>query len=88
MDTFEDLLPPLVRRRPKWGFEMPIGAWLRKELRFLIDEYLEETEIEKQGFFQYEIIKKLVSDHMNEREDTSWLIWNLIVFQQWYGKYM
>ncbi|MBW1913267.1 MAG: hypothetical protein JRI43_09005, partial [Deltaproteobacteria bacterium] len=40
METFKDLLPPTLHNRPKWGFEMPIGAWLRKELRFLIDEYL------------------------------------------------
>jgi asparagine synthase (glutamine-hydrolysing) len=88
LDAFADLLPPFLRHRPKWGFEMPIGVWLRKELRFLIDEYLDETQIEKQGFFEYDIIKKLVNDHMNEREDTSWMIWNLIVFQQWYKRCM
>jgi asparagine synthase (glutamine-hydrolysing) len=88
LETFADLLPPLVRHRPKWGFEMPIGAWLRKELRFLIDEYLGEAQIEKQGLFEHQIIKRLINDHMNEREDTSWLIWNLIVFQHWYKMYM
>jgi len=88
LETFQDLLPPSIRQRPKWGFEMPIGAWLRKELRFLIDEYLDETRINKQGFFEYEVISRLISNHMKEREDTSWLLWNLIVFQHWYGRYM
>jgi len=88
LEAFEDLLPPSIQQRSKWGFEVPIGAWLRKELRFLIDDYLDEVRIRKQGFFEYEVIKKLISDHMKEREDTSWLLWNLIVFQHWYGKYM
>lgn len=88
LETFRDLLPPSIRQRPKWGFEMPIGAWLRRELRFLIDEYLDEARIRSQGFFDYDVVKNLVSVHMKEREDTSWLLWNLIVFQHWYGKYM
>ena len=88
LEAFQDLLPPSVRKRPKWGFEMPIGAWLRKELHFLMDEYLEQTWIEKQGLFDHQVINKLIDDHMATREDTSWLLWNLIVFQHWYKRYM
>jgi asparagine synthase (glutamine-hydrolysing) len=87
METFKDLLPPSLHRRPKWGFEMPIGAWLRKELKFLIDEYLSEDRIRKQAFFNYEIVKGLINHHMNGRQDTSWHLWNLIVFQHWYKTY-
>ncbi len=87
METFKDLLPPSLHRRPKWGFEMPIGAWLRNELKFLIDEYLSEALIRKQEFFNYEIIKGLINHHMNGRQDTSWHLWNLIVFQHWYKTY-
>jgi len=87
METFKDLLPPSLHRRPKWGFEMPIGAWLRKELKFLIHEYLSEDLIRKQAFFNYEIIKGLIHQHMNGRQDTSWHLWNLIVFQHWYKTY-
>ena len=84
METFKDLLPPSLHRRPKWGFEMPIGAWLRNELRFLIDEYLSKGLITKQALFNYEIIEGLINNHMNGRHDTSWHLWNLIVFQHWY----
>ena len=88
LSAFEDLLPPSIKKRPKWGFEMPIGAWLRKELHFLINECLEQTRIENQGLFNHEVIRELTADHMNERRDTSWLLWNLIVFQHWYERYM
>ncbi len=87
MQTFKDLLPPSLHRRPKWGFEMPIGAWLRNELKFLIDEYLSEDLIKRQAFFDFEIIKRLINTHMNGRQDTSWHLWNLIVFQHWYRTY-
>ena len=87
METFKELLPPSLHKRPKWGFEMPIGAWLRKDLKFLIDEYLAEDHIKKQNIFNFEIIKELINKHLRGRQDTSWHLWNLIVFQHWYRTY-
>jgi asparagine synthase (glutamine-hydrolysing) len=87
-ETFKDMLPPSLHRRSKWGFEMPIAAWLRKELRFLPDEYLRRDLVERQGIFNYDMIHAMVDDHMRGRRDTSWQIWNLIVFQHWYNSYM
>jgi asparagine synthase (glutamine-hydrolysing) len=88
LETFRDILPQSLHRRPKWGFEMPVAAWLRKELRFLVDEYLQKDAIQKQGIFDYGIIRKLIDDHMSVRQDTSWHLWNLIVFQCWHKTYM
>jgi asparagine synthase (glutamine-hydrolysing) len=88
METFKDLLPAAIHSRPKWGFEMPIGAWLRKELKFLIDDYLSESLIRKQDFFDFGIVEGLIKDHLSGRQDTSWHLWNLIVFQHWYKTYL
>ena len=88
METFKDLLPPALHRRSKWGFEMPIGAWLRNELKFLVDEYLAEDLLREQDIFRYEFIKELIQKHMNGLYDTSWNLWNLIVFQHWYKTYL
>ena len=88
LETFKELLPPSLHKRPKWGFEMPIGAWLRKELRFLIDDYLQRDVIRKQDIFDYATIEELIRAHMTSRRDTSWELWNLIVFQHWYRRYM
>ena len=88
METFKDILPPAIHNRPKYGFEMPIGACLRNELKFLIDEYLDKDLIKKQGLFNFNIIDGLIKNHMGNRRDTSWHLWNLIVFQHWYRRYM
>ena len=88
IETFKDLLPATLHHRPKWGFEMPIGAWLRKELRFLADEYLDAGSIRRQDLFDADIVQGLVQTHMNGRQDTSWQLWNLIVFQHWFKKYL
>lgn len=88
IEAFKEYLPESLHNRPKWGFEMPIGAWLRNELHFLIQEYLSDDFIGKQDLFHDEPIKELVQDHMSGRRDTSWHLWNLIVFQHWYKSYM
>ena len=86
LETFKYLLPPALINRPKAGFEVPISQWLRTDLKFLIDEHLNESAIKRQGIFHYEPIKTLINDLLQNRRDTSWQLWNLIVFQAWHSK--
>ena len=87
METFRDILPPSLHRRPKWGFEMPVSQWLKKDLHYLIDDYLAEKVISRQGIFHYPKVKDLVDGLMSGRRDTSWQLWNLITFQAWHSRY-
>ena len=87
-ETFKDLLPPSLYNRPKAGFEIPISRWLKTDLRFLIDKFLAEERIKDQGIFEYKIIEKLIKDLLDNRRDTSWMLWNLIVFESWHENYL
>ncbi|MFH1985699.1 MAG: asparagine synthase (glutamine-hydrolyzing) [Pseudomonadota bacterium] len=86
-ETFKEFLPKSLYRRPKAGFEVPISRWLKSDLKFLIDEYLNKDRIGKQNIFNYQVIKSLTDAHINNRTDTSWMIWNLIMFQTWYDRF-
>ncbi len=86
-EAFKDVLPPSLQSRPKAGFEVPISRWLRTDLRFLLEKYLAEDKIEEQGIFEYEVIENVIQDHLTGKTDTSWMLWNLIVFQYWYESY-
>ena len=87
-ETFKNLLPPSLYRRPKAGFEVPISRWLRTDLNFLPKQYLAKNKIMEQGIFDYKIIESLTHDFFANRTDTSWMLWSLIVFQYWYDEYM
>jgi asparagine synthase (glutamine-hydrolysing) len=87
-ETFKDLLPPSLYRRPKAGFEIPIGRWLKGDMRSLIDTYLSAERIHDQRIFDYQIVNKLKQDLFSVRRDTSWMLWNLIVFQYWHEHYL
>jgi len=86
--TFKKLLPASLHHRPKSGFEIPIGRWLKMDLKFLLNQYLDEKRISQQGIFNYPIIEKLKNNYLSNRSDTSWMLWNLIVFQYWYEHYI
>jgi asparagine synthase (glutamine-hydrolysing) len=85
-EAFASLLPSGHTRLPKSGFEVPISRWLRTDLGFLIDRYLSEERIRDQGIFEADVVRNLVHSHRAARTDTSWALWNLIVFQEWHER--
>jgi asparagine synthase (glutamine-hydrolysing) len=85
LETFKDLLPLSLHRRPKQGFEVPISSWLKNDLNHMVEDYLSVDLLKKQGIFDPEVVEGLRMDHLRNRRDTSWLLWNLIVFQHWYS---
>jgi asparagine synthase (glutamine-hydrolysing) len=88
-DTFRDLLPPELYRRPKHGFEVPLLKWFRRELKPLItDDLLSEDLINRQGIFNYdEILKLKIKLFSPNPGDIHARIWGLIVFQWWWKRY-
>jgi len=86
-EAFKDLLPASLYNRPKAGFEVPISRWLKTDLKFLIDQHLGKQKLKEQGIFDFEIVDELIGKHLSNKTDTSWMLWNLIVFQNWYHNY-
>jgi len=85
LETFKDLLPPSLHHRPKQGFEVPISAWLKNELKDMLEDYLSPSLLKGQGMFNPEVVEGIKKDYLMNRRDNSWLLWNLIVFQHWYS---
>ena len=56
-------------------------------MQHLVHSYLAEERIREQGIFDYPVVKMLVDNHLQKKADTSWMLWNLIVFEYWYEKY-
>jgi asparagine synthase (glutamine-hydrolysing) len=83
--SFSKLLPDKFFNAPKSGFEIPIGAWFRNELKFNLIDTLSEDKIQNHGFFDYEVIKSLIDEHLSMKIDHSWKLWTLYSFQKWYN---
>lgn len=76
-------VPKELLQRPKQGFAIPLENWLHKELKYLIDEYLDEKVITRFGLVDAAEVKKLITDFNNGRSYLYNRLWLLIVLHKW-----
>jgi asparagine synthase (glutamine-hydrolysing) len=80
-------MPGHISRRPKQGFSVPMRDWLRKELRPLLDEYLEPQRLAREGYFRPDAVQGLVREHLASSANHSHVLWTLVTFQMWKEHY-
>ncbi|MDI6752195.1 MAG: asparagine synthase (glutamine-hydrolyzing) [bacterium] len=80
------LLPDEILYRKKQGFSVPIGEWIRKELKDLTLGLLQRSNIEKSRL-NYDAVERLLSDHFSLKRNNWKQIWALMVFQLWSDTY-
>ena len=81
-------VPKSLMDRPKAGFSLPIYSWLRKDLSYLLDEYLNENSLAESGFFNMPFLLKQIKWFKTGRLHYSTLIWKVLMFQMWYKKWV
>jgi len=77
-------VPKELIERPKSGFAIPIGFWLRNSLKDWADDLLNEEIIKKQGFFQPTQIRDRWNQHLLGTHNWEHFLWNVLMFQTWY----
>lgn len=82
------LLPREILFRKKIGFDIPLGIWIRKELREFVGDILSSSSLKKHGFFNTGLIETLLKEHFDGKHNHRQLLWPLIIFQFWYSHYM
>ena len=83
IETFADLLPPSIRKRPKMGFGVPLDHWFRGELRGLLEETILSPRAMDRGLFDPSAVRRLVEEHVSCRWDHSYRLWSLLVLEMW-----
>ena len=89
-DAARDILPEMLYNRPKKGFEVPLGGWMRNELWSLIDnDLLSDQFIKSQNLFNLSYVNQLKSKlNSADPEDSQANIWAILVFNNWWKKYI
>jgi asparagine synthase (glutamine-hydrolysing) len=75
-------LPKELVERPKMGFAVPMGNWLRGPLREWAESLLNEKRL-REGFFNPAPIRQKWAEHLSGRLDWQGFLWNVLMFQQW-----
>ncbi len=81
-------LPPQILKRPKMGFPVPIGQWLRGRFGWILEEYVLGETARKRGYFQQVFVKQLVAEHRSGLKDHSQRLWALINFEIWSRRFL
>ena len=81
--VLERYVPRSLFDRPKAGFGIPIGEWLRGPLRPWADALLDPQRIREQGFLNPAVVATTWQEHLSGRLDWQHRLWDVLMFQAW-----
>lgn len=76
-------VPRELVERPKAGFAIPVGRWLRGPLRDWADDLLSQDRLKSKNYLDANVVCKLWSEHRAGTRDWTARLWNVLMFQSW-----
>jgi asparagine synthase (glutamine-hydrolysing) len=76
-------VPRALIERPKMGFAVPIGDWLRGPLREWAEDLISPGRLGRDGYFHAEPIQRVWADHISGQANMQYLLWCVLMFQSW-----
>ncbi len=76
-------VPDDVLQRPKHGFDVPVGDWLRGPLRPWAEDLLTEARLRRHGFLDPGTVRECLRRHMSGRSDQAYQLWAMLMAQSW-----
>ena len=76
-------VPKEIMDRPKMGFGIPLGDWLRGDLRDWAEALLDEKRLLSEGFFNPEPIRMKWKQHLSGKMNWQAYLWDILMFQMW-----
>jgi asparagine synthase (glutamine-hydrolysing) len=80
-------LPNEIIDRPKKGFGVPIGEWLRGPLRDMAHDLLSRTRVGREGYLDADTVARLLDEHERGVADHRKPLWTLLAFELWLERY-
>jgi asparagine synthase (glutamine-hydrolysing) len=79
------LVPRELMERPKSGFAIPVGQWIKGPLRSWAEDLLDPSLLRSQGWFDANAVQTRWRQHLTGQRDSSIAIWSILMFQSWFA---
>jgi asparagine synthase (glutamine-hydrolysing) len=76
-------VPRELVERPKAGFALPVGEWIKGPLRAWAEELMDPAAMAADGWFDPAVVQRRWRDHVDGRRDSTLAIWSVLMFQAW-----
>jgi asparagine synthase (glutamine-hydrolysing) len=76
-------VPRELIERPKAGFAVPIGEWLRGPLRTWAEDLLHPARLAAEGYLEPALVGEVWAQHLRGSHDWTARIWSVLMFQSW-----
>ena len=84
----ERYVPTAVTEGEKKGFSAPDASWFRGESIDYVKSLLMGDDAAIFAFFDPAVVRRLVSDHIDGRENRRLFIWSLLSLEQWCNSFL
>ena len=75
--------PPALLDRPKAGFAIPVGEWIKGPLRDWAEALIDPARLRREGWFDAEKVTRRWHAHISGRTDATTALWTILMFQSW-----
>ncbi|MGH6889142.1 MAG: asparagine synthase (glutamine-hydrolyzing) [Rhizomicrobium sp.] len=82
-EVLNKYVPRSLIERPKQGFGVPLGEWLRGPLRDWAEALLDARRLREEGFLDPEPIRNKWDAHMRGISSEHYRLWNVLMFESW-----
>jgi asparagine synthase (glutamine-hydrolysing) len=75
--------PKAMFERPKAGFAVPVGEWIKGPLRDWAEDLLDSAKLRNDGYFDAAAVDRRWQAHLSGEKDSTQAVWAILMFQNW-----
>jgi len=87
-EAMKGVLPASILNRPKMGFPVPLGAWLRNGWNGVAADVLLDSRSRQRGIIDPKGVEALLHDHASGRTNGTDRIWSLLNLELWFRTFI
>lgn len=76
-------VPKDLLERPKMGFGVPVGDWIKGPLREWSESLLSENRLRREGLLDAKTVRRVWNEHLTGQGAWPYHLWDILMFQAW-----